>query len=97
MLNHLQQTRIRAKEAMPEISAALHKVFLVLPIRDLAHPLDQQSITIILDKAVPISSPDALDNVPTRAAKNGFEFLNDLSIAAHRPVEPLQVAVHDKN
>ena len=37
------------------------------------------------------------DDVPARAAENGFQFLNDFSVAAHRTVEPLQVAVHDED
>ncbi len=32
-----------------------------------------------------------------RAAECGFEFLNDLAVAAHRTVETLQVAVDDEN
>ena len=82
---------------MPEISAAFHEIFLILAVRDLTHPLDQQPVTIVLDEAVPIGSPDALDDVPSRAAENSFQFLNDLAIAAHRPVEPLQVAVHHED
>ena len=89
MLNHLQQTGIGAEKVVPEVSAALHEVFLILAVGDLAHPLDQQSVTIILDKAVPVGSPDALDYVPSRAAENGFEFLDDLAVAAHRAIEPL--------
>jgi hypothetical protein len=37
-----------------------------------------------------------LDDVPARAAEDGFQFLNDFSVAAHRAVEPLQVAVDDE-
>ena len=37
------------------------------------------------------------DDVPARAAENGFEFLNDLAVATHRTVETLQVAVDDED
>ena len=34
-----------------------------------------------------------LDHVPAGAAEDRFELLDDLAVAAHRTVEPLQVAV----
>ncbi len=34
-----------------------------------------------------------LDHVPAGAAERRFQFLNDAAVAAHRPVQPLQVAV----
>ena len=38
-----------------------------------------------------------LDDVPAGAAENAFQFLNDAAVAAHRPVQPLQVAVDDED
>src|SRR6185312_4283 len=38
-------------------------------------------------------APDHLDHVPARAAEVALELLDDLAVAAHRTVEPLQVAV----
>ena len=46
---------------------------------------------------VPVAAPDHLDHVPAGAAKIGFEFLDDLAVAAHRTVEALQIAVDDEN
>src|SRR6185437_9468255 len=40
-------------------------------------------------------APNDFDHVPTRAAENGFQFLNDFSVAANRAVEALQVTVDD--
>ena len=97
MLDHLQQAGIAAEQVVPEVGAALDKIFLVLPVRDLAHALDQDSIAIVADQTVPIAAPDDLDDIPARAAEDRFQFLNDLAIAAHRSVQALQVAVHHKN
>src|SRR5439155_22536351 len=36
-------------------------------------------------------------DVPATAAERGFQFLNDLSIAAHGAVEAMQIAVDDKD
>ena len=44
---------------------------------------------------IPFRAPNDLDDVPARAAEKPFEFLNDFPIAAHRPVEPLEIAIHD--
>ena len=90
-------TRIGAEKVVTEVRAAFHEIFLILTVGDLAHAADQQAIAIILDEAVPIAAPDDFDNVPARASEDGFEFLNDLSVAANRAIEPLQVAVHDED
>ena len=97
MLNHFQQSRIGAEEVLPEVSAALDEIFLILAVADLAHALDQQAIAIAPDQAVPVAAPDHLDHIPAGAAENGFQFLNNLAIAAYRAVQPLQVAVHHED
>ena len=97
MLNHLQQPGIAAKQVVAEVGAALDKIFLILAVGDLAHALDQNSIAIVGDEVVPVAAPDHLDHIPACAAEDGFQFLNDLAVAAHRPVQPLQVAVHHEN
>src|SRR5713101_10096350 len=97
MLNHFQQARIGAEKVLPEVSAALDKIFLILAIGDLSHALDEETVAIVLDERIPVAAPDALDHVPSRAAKDGLEFLNDLAVAADGAVQPLQVAVHDED
>ena len=42
-------------------------------------------------------APQALDDVPAGAAEVGLELLDDLAVAAHGAVEPLQVAVDDED
>ena len=37
------------------------------------------------------------DDIPSRAAEDSLEFLNDFSVAAHRSIKTLQVAVHHEN
>ena len=85
------------KQVLPEIRSALDEVFLILTVADFTQSPHQQSVAIVLNQAVPIRAPDALDHVPARAAENRFQFLNDLSVAAHRTVESLQVAVHHED
>ena len=97
VLDHLQQARVGSKEILAEVGAALDEVFLVLAIADLAHPADQQAVAIVLNEAVPVAAPDDLDDIPAGAAENGFQFLNDFAVAAHRAIETLQVAVDDED
>src|SRR5437762_4914415 len=93
MFDHAQQPRVAAKQVLPEISAAFHEEFLILTVGDFAQPPNQQTVAIILDQAVPITAPDHLDHIPARAAENSFQFLDDLAVAANRPIQPLQVAI----
>ena len=96
MLDHLQQAGIAAEQVVAEVGATLDEIFLVLAIRDLAHALDQDSVTIVADEVVPIAAPDHLDHVPACAAENRFQFLDDFAVAAYRSIQTLQVAVDYK-
>src|SRR5271156_2532204 len=52
---------------------------------------------VALEELVPVRAPDHLDYVPASAAEDALELVDDALVAAHRPVEPLQVAVHHKD
>src|SRR5512141_925834 len=97
MLHHLQQAGIAAEQVVPEVGAALDKIFLVLAVRDLPHALDQDSVPIVADKVVPVAAPDDLDHIPAGAAENRLQLLNDLAVAPHRSIQALQVAVDHKS
>src|ERR1700733_7168595 len=97
MLDHLEQPRIGTKEILPEVRSALDKVFLILSVGDLAHAADQQPIAIGLNQRIPIAAPDELDHIPSGAPENRFQLLNNFAVATNRTVQPLQVAVDDKN
>src|SRR6202140_4831515 len=97
MFNHFQQPGIGTEKILPKIRAALDKIFLILAVGDFAHALDQEAVTIRLNKFIPIAAPDHLDDVPSGTAEDRFQFLNDLAVSAHRPIAPLQVAVNHKN
>ena len=85
------------KNFCAEVGAALDEIFLELAVHDFAHALDQQAVAIVFDDAVPIAAPDDLDDVPAGAAENGFQFLNDLAVAADRTVQTLQIAIDDED
>ena len=80
-----------------DIRAGGNDQLLIFAIHQLAHALDQQAFGVAFEDGIPLAAPQNLDDVPASAAERGFEFLNNLSIAAHRAVQPLQIAVDDKN
>ena len=86
-----------AEELVPDILARCHAVLLVLAVHRLVHAVHEEPIAVLLQKGVPVAAPDALDHVPSRAAEDGFQFLDDLVVTPDRTVEPLQVAVDDED
>src|SRR5690348_8447858 len=97
MLDHLEQAAIDAEEVFAEIGAGFDAIFLVLAVHDFAHALDQKRIAVFFEQGVPIAAPENFDDVPSGAAKDGFQFLDDLAVTAHGAVEPLQIAVDDED
>ena len=97
VLHHLEQPRVGAPEVLAEIRAVLDDVALVLAVDDLAHALDEQAVGVAREQVVPLRAPQHLDDVPAGAAEDGLELLDDLAVAAHGAVEPLQVAVDDED
>ena len=49
------------------------------------------------EQRIPVLAPEHLDHVPAGAAECRFQFVDDLAVAAHRTVQPLQVAVDDED
>ena len=92
-----EQPGIGAEEMFASEGAAFHRIFLISAVDDFAHPLHQQTFVVLRQQWIPIAAPNHLDDIPARAAENGFQFLNNLAVATHRTVQPLKIAVHDPN
>ena len=97
VVDHAQESRVDAPEVFADVAAAGDGVLLVLAVDDFAHALHEEALVVAGEEAVPLGAPDDLDHVPADAAEDGFEFLDDLSVAAHWAVEPLEVAVDDED
>ena len=80
---------------LARVSAIFNRIFLILSVDNRAHALDQFAAFVGFEQIVPIAAPHHFDNIPARAAEHAFQFLNDFAVAAHRPVQSLQVAVDD--
>ncbi len=96
-LDELEQLRVLAEEVPPDVVAGHDGVLLELAVHRLVHPLDEEPRVVGLQQRVPVRPPDHLDDVPAGAAEGGLELLDDLAVAAHRPVQALQVAVDDED
>src|SRR5439155_21195159 len=88
---------VLAEEVLADVAAALDRVALHLAVHDLAHALHEQAALVVGQQRVPVAAPDDLDAVPAGAAEDRLQLLDDLAVAAHRAVEPLQVAVDDED
>ena len=95
-LDKLKQTRVAAEEMFANVRARGNHQLLVFAVHQFAHPLDQQALGVAFEDGIPLASPQNLNDVPASAAKRRFQLLNNLPIAADRPVEPVQTAVDDK-
>ncbi len=97
VLHHVEQARVGAEEVLAHVGAVFDGVLLVLAIDDLPHPLREEPVVVGREQRIPVAAPDRLDDVPAGAAEDGLELLDDLPVAAHGAIEPLQVAVDDED
>ena len=92
--HQLLEERLRPEEVLADIGASSDGVLLEFTVNGCIHLADEFAAIILRQKIVPLASPDHLDHVPASAAEEAFKFLDDLSVAAHRTIKALQVAVH---
>jgi hypothetical protein len=95
--HHLLQLRIFAEEMLARVGAALGLEVLVFAVHALFHALAQDALAVHGQQRIPVGTPEHLDDVPAGAPEGGFQFLDDLAVAAHRAVQALQVAVDDED
>ncbi len=82
---------------LANVAARLDYVFLIFTINDFSHSLHKNAILVFCKQRIPIASPNHFDYVPTGPAKCRFQLLDNFPVAAHGSIEPLQIAVDDKN
>ena len=95
--DHRRRLRIPPEELLADVGAALRLEVLVFAVDAFLHELAQPPGRVLGQQLVPVRAPHHLDDVPAGAAEAALELLDDLAVAAHRPVEPLQVAVDDED
>ena len=88
--------RIAPEEVFAHIGSVVGFIGLEVTVGSGVHQVHQCAVLIGLQQCVPFAAPHHLDDVPSRTPEERFQLLHDLSVAAHRPVESLQVAVDDE-
>src|ERR1700722_20265723 len=94
--HQFEQLRVLAEKMLPQVGSALGLEDLVVAIDTVFHSLEQLAVKYALEEFIPIAAPDDLDDMPACAAEDTFQLIDDSLVAAHRAVQPLQVAVHYK-
>jgi hypothetical protein len=95
--DHGLELGILAEKVLADVGAVLRLEVLVFAVDAFLHALPQNAGDIAGEQSIPARAPDHLDHVPAGAAKDSFELLNDLAIAADRSIEPLQIAVDNED
>ncbi len=97
VLDQLAQPGVGPEEALPHVCPAAGGVVLELAVDRGVHLVQQDAVGVSLQQLVPTGAPDHLDDVPAGPPEGGLQLLDDLAVAPHRAVEPLQVAVDDED
>ena len=95
--DHRRGLGIAAEEFLADVGAVLRLEILIFAVDAFFHQLAQLAGAVARQQLIPARAPQAFDDVPAGAAKIRLELLDDLAVAAHRPIEPLQVAVDDED
>ena len=88
--------RVLIEEMRQIVGAVPRAERLVLAVDGGGETAQKRVVDVAGEEGVPIRTPQHLDDVPARPAKGQLQVLNDLAVAPHRPIEPLQVAVDDE-
>src|SRR5262245_51838814 len=97
MRHHRGKPRIDSPEMLAHIGARLDGILLYVAAERFAPTPHEQAFGLLCQPRLPVTAEHDLDHVPTRASEVCLELLDDLPVSAHRPVQPLQVAVHDED
>ena len=94
--DHRRRLWIATEEVLANVGAILRLEVLVLTVDAFIHELMEPARVIPRQEAIPVRAPDDLDDVPSGTAEDALQLLNNLAVATHRSIEPLEVAVHDE-
>src|SRR3546814_14615712 len=80
---------------LARVGATESLAVLVFAVDCLHHQLAQLAAAIARQQRIPVTAPDRLDDIPAGATELALQFLDDLAVAAHRAIAPLQIAVDE--
>ena len=88
---------VLAEEALAVVLAVVGREGLELAVDRMRECAQQRARAVAREQRVPVRAPQHLDHVPARAGELRLEFIDDAPVAAHRAVEPLQIAIDDEH
>ena len=91
------QLGILVEEVLAVEAPVGRRVLLELAVDGLVQALQDHAVVVAREQRIPVRAPQQLDHVPARAGEQPLQLLDDRAVAAHRAVEPLQVAVDDED
>ena len=100
-IGHVRHQRAHLRvfvEKMFAIEAPVgRRIFLKLAIDGLMQAAQQRAFMVTRKQRIPVGTPQHFQHVPTSTRVKTFKLLNDRAIAAHRAIEPLQIAIDHEN
>ncbi len=94
--HHGPEPRIRPEEVLANVGPGLGGVLLEVAVDRRVHLLEEDPVHVLGQQLIPVASPHHFDHIPSRPTEQRFELLDDFAIASDRPIESLEVAVHDE-
>ena len=94
-LRQPRQFLVLAEEVVTVEAAVLGGEGLHLAVDGVGERADQRAGLVPREQPVPVAPPHQLDHVPAGTVEQLLELVDDPSVAAHRSVQPLQVAIDD--
>ena len=91
------QARTLTKEMFAIERAIIRSKSLQLSVHRAIECINQFTVGITRKERIPIRAPQEFDHIPASATKQGFQFIDDVTIAAHRSIETLQVTVDNED
>ncbi len=95
--DELPQLRVLVEEVLAVEAPIGGGIHLEFTVDGLVQALEQDAFLIAREERIPVRSPEELEHVPARAGEQALQLLHDRAVAAHRAIEPLQIAVDDED
>ena len=86
-----------AEELAADIPSIFGLVALIFAVQGLHHDALQDAILVARQQRVPVRTPDQFQNIPASTTEVPLKLLDDLAVAAHWPIQTLQIAVDDEH
>ena len=94
-LRESDQLRVLAEKVFAVVAPVFGSEGLHLAVNRVGEGARQRAAAVACKQAIPVAAPDQLHDVPAGTGEQFFQLIDDAAVAAHRPVEALQVAVDD--